>query len=405
MIGRYTNYVFSAPPIIQQPKDTDNSGDGNKAHTGDIFKITKNFVQEKRQDSIRRSCLHSYSNYSSQSFLDKLNKNIALYTPMGFLYCRIQKSGSTFLREIMKQFFEGMFQLELQGHKMLVNRSEDFITCLAKSSKFMFVREPFSRALSGYVDKLFAPNPGYWKGLGRHIVKTVRGLKSSHKSLRCGHDVTFPEFMKYVVISQKTLKHRDRHFYPMYEHCYPCGIKYDFIGKMETFREDVTLLLDSFNSTFSVKKPRADFELAPDLSIVESQIKRAFNFKSETQLCEPFHKSLKRVWRLLQISGVLPLEVQMPFSVEKTKHISYSEVLDKIKGIMQSIQNRTKLKEQRLEAKEEAYSLISTDMLKEFIKLYRFDFEFFDYTTNPSFIKTRIFASFSKELKYFNIFN
>jgi hypothetical protein len=38
----------------------------------------------------------------------------------------------------------------------------------------MFVRDPHSRILSGYVDKLYCPNTLYWKVTGRYVVSDIR---------------------------------------------------------------------------------------------------------------------------------------------------------------------------------------------------------------------------------------
>jgi hypothetical protein len=266
----------------------------------------------------------------------------------------------------------------------------------------MFVREPYGRALSGYVDKLFAPNPFYWAATGRHVVREIRGSNASNSSLNCGHDVTFPEFMKYLIVSQKNSKHRDRHFYPMQEHCFPCDIKYDFIGKLETFKDDVSTLLESFNSTFSVAMSFNDFELESDLTNAKNHVGLLYRFKKKAEKCETFYRSLLRLWRDLQIRGILPIEARMPFSPLEAETVLQAEVVSEINKTIHAIQNRTKLKAQRLEAKIEAFSLISSDMLEEYRQLFRLDFELFDYPLNPSFTEHRKTSS-TDQLKYFDI--
>lgn len=76
---------------------------------------------------------------------------------------------------------------------------------------------------------------------------------------------------------------------------------------------------------------------------------------------------------------------------------------DVVTRIIQNVQNRTKLKEQRLEAKIEAFSQLSADIIKEYRELYRLDFELFDYPTLPDFVKIAI-STPPKHLKYFDIF-
>lgn len=93
--------------------------------------------------------------------------------------------------------------------------------------RFMFVREPYSRLLSAFVDKLFCPNPYFWKSIGTYIMKNFR-TNATEASMNCGHDVTFPEVVKYVIHAQQTGKHRDGHFIPTHDHCNLCLVKYHF---------------------------------------------------------------------------------------------------------------------------------------------------------------------------------
>ena len=53
----------------------------------------------------------------------------------------------------------------------------------------MFTREPYSKLLSGYVDKLWAPNPYFWGTVGSHAIKAFR--KPQRSDVRCAHDLTF----------------------------------------------------------------------------------------------------------------------------------------------------------------------------------------------------------------------
>jgi len=56
-------------------------------------------------------------------------------------------------------------------------------------------------------------------------------------------DVTFLEFVQYVIREKYSKKRRDIHWMPQYKHCNPCLIKYDFIGRYETLEEDAKHVL------------------------------------------------------------------------------------------------------------------------------------------------------------------
>lgn len=60
-------------------------------------------------------------------------------------------------------------------------------------------------------------------------------------------DLTFEQFLTCISQSQK-----DMHWIPQWRLCDVCGIKYDFIGHLDTVNEDAQYVIDSlgFNLTY-----------------------------------------------------------------------------------------------------------------------------------------------------------
>ena len=56
-------------------------------------------------------------------------------------------------------------------------------------------------------------------------------------------EVTFPEFVQYVLWDHIHNVHADRHWQQQYDLCQPCHIKYDAIGFYETMRDDAEYIL------------------------------------------------------------------------------------------------------------------------------------------------------------------
>ena len=148
-----------------------------------------------------------------------------------------------------------------------------------KYFKFMFVRHPFERLVSAYRDKfnrnesyeknyglsmakLFRPKHGstfdnrntknsssrwlsmsYQKVFGSYIIRNYRS-NASAASLENGNDVTFEEFVRYL-LDPKTREKQpfDRHWLSFHETCHPCYMRYDFIGKFETLQEDAAYVI------------------------------------------------------------------------------------------------------------------------------------------------------------------
>ena len=66
---------------------------------------------------------------------------------------------------------------------------------LGPALKFMFARDPYTRIWSAYLDKFVLPL--FWH-TGKEVVKEMRN-NATKASLECGHDVTFKEFLFYIL--------------------------------------------------------------------------------------------------------------------------------------------------------------------------------------------------------------
>ncbi|XP_064078561.1 carbohydrate sulfotransferase 11-like [Macrobrachium nipponense] len=116
---------------------------------------------------------------------------------------------------------------------------------LANYKKFMFVRHPFDRVLSAYKDKLEHEDKessyNFHKEIGAKILKKYRrpGFNNT------GNDVTFSEFIRFISEPGRgTFEQRNEHWLSVHEICNPCAVKYDFIGKYESLKEDAHYVLE-----------------------------------------------------------------------------------------------------------------------------------------------------------------
>jgi len=125
--------------------------------------------------------------------------------------------------------------------------------------KFMFVRHPLERLLSAYRNKFYQnySSSQYFRvRYGTNIIKKYR-THPSNESLQFGHDVTFTEFVKYLVDPQTTSKtHYNEHWRPMMELCSPCHIHYDVIGKYETLLDDAWFVLQKAKLSHLIEFPQ-----------------------------------------------------------------------------------------------------------------------------------------------------
>ncbi|CAK9301506.1 unnamed protein product [Gordionus sp. m RMFG-2023] len=118
--------------------------------------------------------------------------------------------------------------------------AERFIT-------FFFTRHPFERVVSAYLDK-FTPaasgmNYYYQKQIGSMIANKFR-RNASIISRFLGNDISFPEFIDYLLYENKERNGNfDLLYRPITQMCHPCVTPYHFIGRYETFQSDTKYIL------------------------------------------------------------------------------------------------------------------------------------------------------------------
>lgn len=123
-----------------------------------------------------------------------------------------------------------------------------------QTTRLIVVRHPFERLLSAYRNKLEdnRPSAKYFQArIGRYIIKKYR-TNPSNFSLNTGSDVTFREFIQYLIseaLASTNDEDINEHWRPIYKMCLPCTIDYNFIVKYEHLIEDAEMLLDLIKAT------------------------------------------------------------------------------------------------------------------------------------------------------------
>ena len=129
---------------------------------------------------------------------------------------------------------------------------EEILYRLNSYKSFVIVRNPYSRALSCYLDK-FTPNSMESLKVRRHIHFKYHNMSSNRVSFD-DLKVTFQEYVKYlgdpeVTFTDPRKPYRggpEEHWMAMSELCFPCQMGYDYIGKLETLETDAKFILKHF---------------------------------------------------------------------------------------------------------------------------------------------------------------
>ena len=104
--------------------------------------------------------------------------------------------------------------------------------------KFLFVREPFERLLSGFEDK-FVSNIWNWAETSHHTREMLNRYRQEHPNAT--DDITFTKFIHYVLRLRDEA--RNEHWKSYEGLCHPCAVDYDFIGHFENLEQEAPYLL------------------------------------------------------------------------------------------------------------------------------------------------------------------
>ncbi|KAH3702497.1 hypothetical protein DPMN_077520 [Dreissena polymorpha] len=243
----------------------------------------------------------------------------------------------------------------------------------------MFVRDPYKRIASAFVDKLLAPNPLFWKLFGRSAIERFRGVDKNRK---CFHDVTFSEFVQFVVWAEKSKRELDAHFQVATEVCVPCTMKYDFIGKMERFQEDAYDVIDRLHQNATRHALNGNMaSLAGDDAVMDS-VHSPYRWKIQITRCISWHESLQRVWRKLQLRGLVEFGHPFPLDETSSRRITAAEFIA-LANTARRDSNPEKLRAQKEHVLAEMYRSVPLEVLEEMRTVFQADFEMFEYDSSP----------------------
>lgn len=208
-----------------------------------------------------------------------LNRHLIFDDKRKSLFCFVEKIGCTDMKRLMfvtvgvlpertihhewvdLKYLEKGLKLASFVNKNLTDNSR--LWRMQNYFKFMIVRNPLERLVSGYRNKVMPPLndlslkfPNYVK---RNIIQKYRPLDLQYwlnAGGRYNITISFPEFVQYFIDTKK--EDLNPHFKPMVHTCHPCRVQYDFYGNFKTYSQDAKLV---------IRKLRMSMENYPNRSL------------------------------------------------------------------------------------------------------------------------------------------
>ncbi|XP_071983615.1 carbohydrate sulfotransferase 13 [Engystomops pustulosus] len=226
-------------------------------------------IQAKHQNrrELLASACKTYTRKRRVLTADDL-KHLIVDDTHGLLYCYVPKVACTNWKRVMMvltgqgKYKDPMLIPANEAHIPTNLRTlSEFSTSeinyrLRNYLKFIFVREPFERLVSAYRNKFTRTyNTAFHKRYGTKIIERHR-RDPSLEALERGDDVTFEEFLYYLVDPQTQREEPfNEHWERVHSLCHPCIVQYDIVGKYETLEEDANYLLQLIGVGDSIKFP------------------------------------------------------------------------------------------------------------------------------------------------------
>ena len=181
---------------------------------------------------------------SGQTLIETFDYSLNISLKYNYLYVETPKVACSSIKTILQKMELGNTDISWKNFEDIHNR--DFSPLLKPSQikplnqylegnklyKFCFSRNPYTRLLSCYSDKIQTNRPEK-----RFILQT---LGKDPKKLDTY--ITFYEFVH--AINQQKLIEMNPHWRTQYHQTYQENIKYDYIGKIENFTNDIKNILN-----------------------------------------------------------------------------------------------------------------------------------------------------------------
>ena len=203
--------------------------------------------QKDRKERLKKFC-ESYKKNNNIELAKESYHHVIVSDKYRLMYCYIPKVACTQWKKMFLILNDKRQGIQYNEHEKyhekwrfnyLAHYSEEAIrTRLRSYYKFLFVREPFERLLSGFEDK-FVSNIWNWHETSLYTSAILNRYRQEHPNAT--DDVTFTKFIYYILSLRDEA--RNEHWKSYEGLCHPCAVDYDFIGHFENLGQEAQYVL------------------------------------------------------------------------------------------------------------------------------------------------------------------
>ena len=379
---------FSFPENLTQPRTLNLTQIGFSEES--IYNITEDIhqLQLQRLQHLHNACV-------DQKIFKNVTYNrtgqIIYSSRYNFSFCKVPKAGCSFLTQVF-----AILQNDAHTSKDIFGLERKAVHAKLKRVGYMGVknnilrnirtvlvsRDPYTRLFSAYIDKMFLPLR-YGTAVG--IVQRQR--TSQNRNASCANDITFEEFLSYIVDRAREGNPLNMHWAPIFSLCKPCNLNVLSLVKQETFSADVEYVLkevgisnDEFDVIYDALHDHRIEATIP--GIVTTVTERG----KWVRRCMDAIEVARRIWVSFQIQGYIKEDIPFPTNTinsnKKAKNPEFltNIILDTIKKHPMSPYDA---KIQRRQNLVRAFNGLSKDILDKVKQIYKQDFILFDYSFEP----------------------
>jgi len=188
--------------------------------------------------------------YSTYNQIDNFDYSINISLKYNYLFTETPKVACSTIKTILQKmeldnpdFFRNDFEdIHDRNFSPLLKPSQlgslDYFFEGNKLFKFCFSRNPYTRLLSSYIDKIKPSKPEK-----KYVLQSL-----GKNPNQLDQDISFEEFVH--VISKQKIISMNSHWRTQYYQTFQDNIAYDFIGKIENFSEDLKIALSKINPDY-----------------------------------------------------------------------------------------------------------------------------------------------------------